>query len=250
MNKALARPSTELALRINVHPLTDTLASPPYSNASIVYLAGNLHDQRKPGGLHFASPAARQDFVDLVVRGVRAPPGVRALGARLAERMGARVEGRRWVAAHLRRGDFVGIAWSPAKDAEVHFDKTRAALQQGVEELGRHFDERLPGRDDPCVLLSLSLSRAMPLAWALALTALGLTAQLLPRDRRAQLVRPRLLPRARRHPPLGPPHAGRLGAARALGELRGRACRRRAAGTRAQRLLCRERAQLDERRGC
>ncbi|GAA5844978.1 hypothetical protein JCM9279_000069 [Rhodotorula babjevae] len=152
MNKALARPSIELALRTKVHPLTDTLASPPFDAASIVYLAGNLHDQRKPGGLYFTSPAACQDYVDLVVRGVRAPAGIRSLGARLAERMGARVEGRRWVAAHLRRGDFVGIAWSPAKDAEVHFDKTRAALQKGVEGLEAHFYERLPRRDDPFYL--------------------------------------------------------------------------------------------------
>ncbi|GAA5902852.1 hypothetical protein JCM8208_006493 [Rhodotorula glutinis] len=152
MNKALARPSVELALRSKVLPLVDTLALPPFSNASIVYLAGNLHDQRKPGGLHFTSPAARQDYVDLVVHGVRAPAGVRALGERLAERMGERVEGRRWVAAHLRRGDFVGIQWSPAQDAEVHFDETVAALREGVEVLEAHFDERLPRRDDPFYL--------------------------------------------------------------------------------------------------
>ncbi|KPV76842.1 uncharacterized protein RHOBADRAFT_51829 [Rhodotorula graminis WP1] len=152
MNKALARPSVELALRNKVQPLVDTLASPPFNNASIVYLAGNLHDQRKPGGLYFTSPAARQAYVDLVVRGVRPPAGVRALGERLAERMGERVEGRRWLAAHLRRSDFVGIKWSPAQDAEAHFDKTRAALREGVEALEAHFDERLPRGDDPFYL--------------------------------------------------------------------------------------------------
>ncbi|GJN87885.1 hypothetical protein Rhopal_000840-T1 [Rhodotorula paludigena] len=152
MNKALARPTVELAMPARISPLTTTLSSHPYADASIVYLAGNLHDQRKAGGLRFTTFSARDDFVDMVLRGIRAPPRIREVGQRLAKRMAERVNGRRWVAAHLRRGDFVNIAWSPAKDALVHFDKTKKALDRGVGVLQEHFDSRLPLVDDPFYL--------------------------------------------------------------------------------------------------
>lgn len=161
MNKALARPTVELAMPSRVSPLTTTLSSDPYTDASIVYLAGNLHDQRKAGGLRFTTFSARDNFVELVLRGIRAPPRIREVGQRLAKRMTERVNGRRWVAAHLRRGDFVNIAWSPAKDALVHFDKTKKALDRGVGVLKEHFDSRLPLGDDPWVC-SLVACEALP----------------------------------------------------------------------------------------
>ncbi|BGP37162.1 hypothetical protein JCM10450v2_001068 [Rhodotorula kratochvilovae] len=164
MNKALARPSVELALRASVQPLSIALSAAPYANASIVYLAGNLHDQRKPGGLHFACPSAREEFVQLVLRGIRAPRQVRTLGAELARRMEERVSGRRWLAAHLRRGDFVGIKWSPSADAVVHFEKTKEALEKGVGVLGEHYEDRLPLPDDP-FYLATDESNATSLAY-------------------------------------------------------------------------------------
>ncbi|GAA5827105.1 hypothetical protein JCM3770_004300 [Rhodotorula araucariae] len=164
MNKALARPSIELALLSSIQPLSTALSAPPYDNASIVYLSGNLHDQRKPGGLHFTSHSARDAFVELVLRGIRAPPRVRAVGADLARRMGERVQGRRWLAAHLRRGDFVGIKWSPSSDAVVHFEKTRDAIQQGARVLAEHHVDRLPLPVDP-FYLATDESNATSLAY-------------------------------------------------------------------------------------
>jgi hypothetical protein len=113
MNKAAARPSIEVALRSKVQSLTTTLSAPPYADASIVYLQGDLHDQRKPGGVYFTSAEARDGFIEMVLKGIRAPSKVQEVGAILSQRMGIKVNGRRWVAAHLRRGDFVSIAWSP-----------------------------------------------------------------------------------------------------------------------------------------
>ncbi|GAA6000739.1 hypothetical protein JCM10207_004633 [Rhodosporidiobolus poonsookiae] len=152
MNKAVTRPTTEVALRSKVESLTSTLSSAPFADASIVYLQGNLHDQRKPGGLHFSTAAARDDFASMVLRGMHAPQRIREVGELLAQRMSEKAGGRRWTAAHLRRGDFVNISWSPSKDAVVHFNKTRAALQAGVKELEAHFSDRLPLVDDPFYL--------------------------------------------------------------------------------------------------
>ncbi|GAA5979011.1 hypothetical protein JCM10908_002772 [Rhodotorula pacifica] len=173
MNKALSHPTIELALASKVQALSTTLEAKPYKDADIVYLAGNLHDQRKPGGVRFSTSEARDDFTNTIVRGLRAPREIRQVGERIAERMKARVvaaaaaEGgnskqkqekkkQLWMAAHLRRGDFVEIAWSPEKDAEAHFDRLLEALREGRETLaarvGKEVREFVPQEGDPFYL--------------------------------------------------------------------------------------------------
>ncbi|GAA5927596.1 hypothetical protein JCM1841_002349 [Sporobolomyces salmonicolor] len=153
MNKALSRPSVSLALRSHTQSLTTSLSLLPYANASIVYLQGNLHDQRKPGSIYFSTPQARDAFTEMVVRGVRAPRAVREVGERVARRMEQKVQGRRWVAGHLRRGDFVRIAWSPSTDPEAHFTQMRESLSAGIDVLRAHDpDRRLPQPADPFYL--------------------------------------------------------------------------------------------------
>ncbi|BGP22089.1 proteophosphoglycan ppg4 [Rhodotorula toruloides] len=183
MNKAMARPSTEVALPASIRPLSTALSSPPYSNASIVYLSGNLHDQRKAGGVYFTSPSERDTYTQLVLSCIRAPPRVRRLGARLAEKMSARVEGRRWVAAHLRRGDFVGISWAPERDPVRHFERTREALERGKEVLRSHYgdDGRLPPSDDP-FYLATDETNTTSLSYFRSRGALLLSDLLTPRD--------------------------------------------------------------------
>ncbi|GAA5850952.1 hypothetical protein JCM8547_009140 [Rhodosporidiobolus lusitaniae] len=152
MNKAISRPVVEIALRSKVQSLTTTLSAPSFADADIVYLQGNLHDQRKPGGVYFTTADGRDEFIEMVLKGIRAPSRVRKVGALLSERMSAKVDGRRWVAAHLRRGDFVNIAWSPSKDPVVHFNKTKTLLDEGVTELEKLYTDRLPQPDDPFYL--------------------------------------------------------------------------------------------------
>ncbi|BGP05226.1 hypothetical protein JCM10049v2_001030 [Rhodotorula toruloides] len=183
MNKAMARPSTEVALPSTIRPLSTALSSPPYSNASIVYLTGNLHDQRKPGGLYFTSPLERDSYTRLILSSIRAPPRIRKLGARLAEKMSAQVEGRRWVAAHLRRGDFVNIAWAPERDPVRHFERTKEALERGKEVLRTHFgdDGRLPRPDDP-FYLATDETNATSLSYFRSRGAILLSDLLTPQD--------------------------------------------------------------------
>lgn len=158
MNKAVSHPTVELALATQVRPLSTALLERREArDADIVYLAGNLHDQRKPGGVRFSTAGARDAFTHLVVRGIRAPREVRTVGARLAERMQARVEagggGRSWMGAHLRRGDFVEIAWSPERDAEAHFDRLLEQLEVGRAALAEHAasdrQDSVPREGDP-----------------------------------------------------------------------------------------------------
>lgn len=113
MSKGLALPSIDLVQRSRIRTLTGQLGGAPYGTAAIVYLPGDLHDQRKPGGLRFTTAEARQGFVDTILHGIRPPRKFTALGQKLAQRMSDKVEGRRWMGAHMRRGDFLAIEWSP-----------------------------------------------------------------------------------------------------------------------------------------
>lgn len=83
-----------------------------FRDADIVYLPGDLHDQRKAGAVRFSTPEARDYFANSILESVRPPPIYSDFAEFLAKRMSERVQGRRWMGAHMRRGDFVGIGWT------------------------------------------------------------------------------------------------------------------------------------------
>jgi hypothetical protein len=108
--------------------------------------------------MRFLTPEARASYSTLPTRFLRPLDPILELADDLAAEMKARCGGRRWTAAHLRRGDFVGrLVWSP-DDFRVHLDRTLEKLAEGRRKL-REIAERdklamgdLPRDDDPYVL--------------------------------------------------------------------------------------------------
>ncbi|KDE02822.1 hypothetical protein MVLG_06646 [Microbotryum lychnidis-dioicae p1A1 Lamole] len=144
MCKTMARPSTEYADPLHLRPF-QIEAFENYSNATILAISGQIHDQRKPGATHFSTPYARDQFRNWVIEGIR-PPRVYILAAeKIVQEMKRRTKGRLWRSAHLRRGDFVGIAWAPEKDPVRHFGKLKNALGAGIQVL-RQRRTKKPGR--------------------------------------------------------------------------------------------------------
>lgn len=113
MNKALATPSTEFAPCSSLLSFDTFSTTEPYSSSSLLFFPGAYHDQRKPGTIRFATQEARDEFARMGREGIRPPAGIRELGAVLSARMWDLSGGRKWVAAHMRRGDFINIGWSP-----------------------------------------------------------------------------------------------------------------------------------------
>ncbi|KAK4052037.1 Cell division control protein 7 [Microbotryomycetes sp. JL201] len=152
MSKALVLPTIDSVQRSRIRSLSSQLGNEPFVSADIVYLPGDLHDQRKPGGLRFSTQEAREGFVKMILESVRAPVKYEKLGEMLADRMSKKVDGRRWLGSHMRRGDFLGISWSPEATYKGHLERTKRALAKGADEMDQREADRLPEPDDPFYL--------------------------------------------------------------------------------------------------
>lgn len=95
----------------------------------MLLLEGETHYQRKPATLRFTTIAAQQDFARLVIYDILPPTMLGELAERLDDRMRARVGGRNWRAAHMRRGDFVMHEWVMNKDPYEHFNRIKTWME-------------------------------------------------------------------------------------------------------------------------
>ncbi|KAI0257124.1 hypothetical protein BJV78DRAFT_12780 [Lactifluus subvellereus] len=108
-------------------------------DADVVILAGETHLGRKPGAMRFTGPRARANYASMVVHGIVPPRWVFDLGEILASRMRELVDGRLWMGAHMRRGDFVRLSWAMELSPQAHVLRVKDRLQAGrtvVEHLG------------------------------------------------------------------------------------------------------------------
>lgn len=58
----------------------------------------------------FTSPAARDSYTDMVLRGIKHLPSIQLVADAIAERMRELNDGRMWMAAHWRRGDCMHLS--------------------------------------------------------------------------------------------------------------------------------------------
>lgn len=74
-------------------------------SADILIIEGEIHLDRKAGGMRFTSIKGRDDFTRDVLYGLRPIKRVRHLADKVHDRMRERAGGRMWMAGHMRRGD-------------------------------------------------------------------------------------------------------------------------------------------------
>jgi len=126
--KHVALPIREVAPRHSLRGFVEDYAD---LTADVVLLTGEIHLYRKPGGLRFASMHNREIFSRLVLYEMLHTDKVLDLADRFHERMSKRNGGRMWVAAHMRRGDFVRAGWVMEKTIQDHLDRVRSRLATG-----------------------------------------------------------------------------------------------------------------------
>ncbi|EJT97464.1 hypothetical protein DACRYDRAFT_119543 [Dacryopinax primogenitus] len=97
----------------------------------VVWLQGEVHNQRRPGSMWFHASEARDAYARLVLYTMRFPPSVDVVADRLAERMLTRTGGRMWMAAHMRRGDFTTFSWTQTPALEQHLQRIQNSLSRG-----------------------------------------------------------------------------------------------------------------------
>ncbi|KAL8279182.1 hypothetical protein RQP46_008438 [Phenoliferia psychrophenolica] len=147
MNHALAFPSYDFAPDNDLRFLT-------YMDPAVQILSfhGGYHDQRRPGAVRYTTAAMRASFADVVMRAIRPPKRYHVVAALIAERMQDKVHGRKWMAAHLRRGDFVQIGWASDTSYQSDLGNVQKAFKVGVEKMREHNYKDLPNADDPFFL--------------------------------------------------------------------------------------------------
>ncbi|KAH9021768.1 hypothetical protein EDB84DRAFT_1565207 [Lactarius hengduanensis] len=100
-------------------------------DADVVVLAGETHLDTRAGAMFFTEDLRRKRFANTVVHSLIPPQKVFDLAEVLSSRMRQRTEGRMWMGAHMRRGDFVGFGWAMDTGPEGHIQRVKDRLQAG-----------------------------------------------------------------------------------------------------------------------
>ncbi|KAK0217398.1 hypothetical protein EDD85DRAFT_916574 [Armillaria nabsnona] len=129
-SRAVVDPIRQIAPRKALHGFKNDFEG---RKEEVVLLAGEVHYGRKPGSMRFTTRAALDEFVGLVLDGVRRIDAVSALADIMVERMYKLTEGRLWMGAHMRRGDFVRYNWAMEKTPEEHMTRVKRHLKKGRE---------------------------------------------------------------------------------------------------------------------
>jgi len=130
MLKTVTEPITQVAKISELRGLYDQLAS---RDEEVLLLEGEIHSNMKPGFLRFGSDGARKEFTRLVLTGIRPIGPIHLVAERIARRMQAENDGRQFMSAHMRRGDFVVFSWTPENIIEAHIARVKDRLLKGLQ---------------------------------------------------------------------------------------------------------------------
>ncbi|KAG8701332.1 hypothetical protein FRC09_005427 [Ceratobasidium sp. 395] len=100
-------------------------------DTEVLLLEGEVHLDRKPGSLLFTSMPPRDAFARTVLFDLRPLEAFHSLALKIHSRLEARVEGRMWMGAHMRRGDFLRMGWTSEWNIQAHFARLKRRLATG-----------------------------------------------------------------------------------------------------------------------
>ncbi|THH21521.1 hypothetical protein EW146_g25 [Bondarzewia mesenterica] len=126
--KTVSEPIRQVVPRSSLRGFVEEYAD---RDEDVVILAGETHLGRKPGALRFTTVPARDDFARLVLFNIQPVDKVLDLADTLNNRMKELTEGRLWMGAHMRRGDFVRLGWAMESTPEAHIRRVKEHLDSG-----------------------------------------------------------------------------------------------------------------------
>ncbi|KAG9314347.1 hypothetical protein JVU11DRAFT_5139 [Chiua virens] len=151
--KHVVMPERQVAHRASIRGFVEDYR---HIDADVVVLAGETHLYRKPGQMRFTTRSTQESFQDLVLHHVVPLDRVYELARKLDLRISGMNNGRQWMAAHVRRGDFVSAGWAWGNTHEGHLERVKQHLDEGRELLQsehRHAAYSVPGiAPDPSIL--------------------------------------------------------------------------------------------------
>lgn len=100
--KTVVTPIKQVARWSSLRGLWDDFAT---VTQDVVLLEGEVHLNRKPGGMRFTTTEARDDFARTVLEDVGPSQKVKQLALKVVKRIDELNHDRLWLAGHMRRGD-------------------------------------------------------------------------------------------------------------------------------------------------
>ncbi|KAG9099445.1 hypothetical protein FS749_001252 [Ceratobasidium sp. UAMH 11750] len=97
----------------------------------VLLLEGEIHLNRKPGSLLFTSMPPRDAFARTVLFDLRPLEAFHSLALKIHARLEARVGGRMWMGAHMRRKDFLRMGWTSEWSIQAHLSRLKLRLSMG-----------------------------------------------------------------------------------------------------------------------
>ncbi|EJU05830.1 hypothetical protein DACRYDRAFT_113862 [Dacryopinax primogenitus] len=101
------------------------------SPATVFWLQGEVHVERRPGDMWFSTPAARDEYTELVLYTMHRPANILKVASRVDMRIRQLVGGKMWMAVHMRRGDFTQVDWVRVGSIQEHWGRVNERLKQG-----------------------------------------------------------------------------------------------------------------------
>ncbi|KZV59839.1 hypothetical protein PENSPDRAFT_594814 [Peniophora sp. CONT] len=128
LSKAVIEPTRDVAQRSQIRAWKDDYSQ---IKARVLLLEGETHNGRKAGAMRFTTTDALKNFQRDVLYHLQPTQPLQDLALELANRMAAKVEGRLWMGAHMRRGDFVGLDWVTSSSPAGHMMTVKRHLITG-----------------------------------------------------------------------------------------------------------------------
>ncbi|KEP48068.1 O-FucT domain protein [Rhizoctonia solani 123E] len=138
-SKNVVEPIKQVAPRSRLRGMVED-----YNNITtdVLVLAGETHLNRKPGGVRFVHFKQHTLFTSTVLHDMRPTGSVRRIADKIYDRMEKIVEGRQWMGAHMRRGDFVDYGWVMENSIENHLGRIKQRLSNGRKVLHEIYDSK------------------------------------------------------------------------------------------------------------